>query len=143
MLTKPLRIGVYIFAAMEWVSGVGYAAFPLSGGDNMSFTDIMHIVVTALTVLLSIVSLLLIIIGGYRKKQYVSLTVWASIALALMFAGAIGTGIAPREVFGVFERFSVFAAAGFNAVLGIYLFRGFGGNRPQEISENIGDKHWD
>lgn len=43
-----------------------------------------------------------------------------------MFAGAVGTGMVPREFFGIPERFSVFAAAGFNAVLRIYLFRGFG-----------------
>jgi hypothetical protein len=133
-----LRIGVYIFAAMEWVSGVGYAAFPLSGGTEALFTDIMHVVVTALTVLLSIVSLLLIIIGGYRSRAYRALAVCATIAFALMLAGAIGTGVAPKEFFGVFERFSVFAAAGFNAALGICLFKGFGGKRPQEILENIG-----
>jgi RimJ/RimL family protein N-acetyltransferase len=46
-----------------------------------------------------------------------------------MFIGAIGTGAAPKEIFGVFERFSVFAAAGVNAVLGVYLFTGFKGDR--------------
>ena len=29
------------------------------------------------------------------------------------------------ELFGIMERFSVFAAVGFNAICGIYLFRGF------------------
>ena len=42
-----------------------------------------------------------------------------------MIVGAIGVGIAPIEYFGIFERFSVFAVAGFNAVLGVYLFKGF------------------
>ena len=42
-----------------------------------------------------------------------------------MFVGAIGTNIAPKEIFGVFERFSVFAVTIFNAVLGIYLFNNF------------------
>jgi hypothetical protein len=39
-----------------------------------------------------------------------------------MCAGAIGISVAPAEYFSVFERFSVFAATAFNAVLGIYLF---------------------
>jgi hypothetical protein len=39
-----------------------------------------------------------------------------------MCLGAVGTNAAPQEMFGVFERFSVFAATGFNAVLGVYLF---------------------
>lgn len=45
-----------------------------------------------------------------------------------MMIGAIGTGIAPPQYFGIVERFSVFAATGFNAVLGWYLFTGFEGS---------------
>jgi len=40
-------------------------------------------------------------------------------------AGAAGKGAVPPQYFGIVERFSVFAAVGFNAVCGIYLFRGF------------------
>jgi hypothetical protein len=134
-LNKSISIGIYLFAAMNWVSGAGYAAFPLtSSGFAGTFQDIMHMVVTAVVVLLSIISLIMIMIGGYRKKQYLSLAIWATAALTLMFAGAIGSGIAPERVFGIFERFSVFAATGFNAVLGIYLFNGFNGfvsNNPK------------
>jgi hypothetical protein len=39
--------------------------------------------------------------------------------------GSIGMGIAPPEVCGIVERFSVFAASGFTAVLGMYLYFGF------------------
>lgn len=126
-LTKTLRIGIYLFAVMNWISNVGYSMFPLSDSGNAgAFQDIMHIyVVTVLVVLLSIVSLVVIMVGGYRNRQYRSLAVWATIALLLMFAGAIGTNIVPREFFGIPERFSVFAATGFNAVLGFYLYCGF------------------
>lgn len=126
-LTKTLRVGIYLFAVMNWISSVGYAMFPLSDSGNAgAFQDIMHIyVVTVLVVLLSIVSLVVIMVGGYRDRRYRSLAIWAGIALLLMFAGAIGTNIVPREYFGIPERFSVFAAAGFNAVLGVYLYRGF------------------
>ncbi|KAF0091787.1 MAG: Uncharacterized protein FD141_1576 [Fusobacteria bacterium] len=137
-LNKPISIGIYLFAAMNWVSGVGYAAFPLSSsGFAGTFQDIMHMVVTALVVLLSIIALIMIMIGGYRKKQYPSLALWATTALTLMFVGAIGTGVAPEGVFGIFERFSVFAATGFNAVLGIYLFNGFGGFVSNNPNTNI------
>ena len=144
-LSRSLRVGIYLFAAMQWVSAVGYTMFPLSNSgytetaqnasDAMNamlagpFQDFMHIVVTALVIILSIVSLLFIIVGGYYKKRYISLAVWATLALALMMAGGIGTGAVPKEIFGLFERFSVFAATGFNAVLGVYLFRRF----PQSI----------
>ena len=49
----------------------------------------------------------------------------ALVALTLMFIGAIGTNVAPKSIFGVFERFSVFAVTIFNAFLGMCLFNGF------------------
>ena len=125
-LNKPTRYGIYIFAAMNWVSGVGYGMFPLSdSGYAGEFQDIIHgYVVTPAVVVLSIASLVLIMVGGYRKKRFISLAVWATVALICMFAGAIGVNIVSETYFGVFERFSVFAATGFNAVLGVYLFNG-------------------
>ncbi len=130
-LNKAIRIGIYLFAVMNFISSVGYAMFPLSESGNAgTFQDIMHVyVVTVLVVLLSIVSLIVIMIGGYRDKNYRSIAIWATIALLLMFAGAIGTNIVPKQYFGIVERFSVFAATGYNAILGIYLFNGFGQNK--------------
>ena len=40
-----------------------------------------------------------------------------------MMVGAIGMNIVPKDYFGIVERFSVFAATGYNAVLGIELYR--------------------
>ena len=48
--------------------------------------------------------------------------VCAAVALAMMLVGAMGMKIVPAAYFGVVERFSVFAATGFNAALGIHLF---------------------
>lgn len=125
-LNKILRIGIYTFAVMNWVSSVGYTMFPLSdSGYAGEFQDTMHMAVTVLVVLLSIASLVIIMLGGYRDKKYKSLAVWATIALAMMFVGAIGVGVVPPEYFGIPERFGVFAATGFNAVLGVYLFKGY------------------
>ena len=126
-LNKPLRFGMYLFSLMFWVSTVGFSAFPLSesGIGGATQQDTMHLVVTGLVVMLSIASLCLIMVGGYRKKRFVSLAVCATIALTLMFIGAIGTGVAPPEYFGVFQRFSnLISANGFLATLGIYLFAG-------------------
>lgn len=125
-LTRSLRIGIYLFAVMNWISCVGYAMFPLSEkGFAGTFQDIMHAVVTVLVVLFSIVSLVFIIFGGYRSRQYKSLAHWATTSLLLMFVGAIGVGLVPLAYFGLVERFGVFSATGFNAVLGFYLFLGF------------------
>lgn len=121
--TKLLRVGVYIFAVMEWVSAVGFRAFPLTdSGFAGTFQDTMHIAVTGVVVLLSIVSLVIIIIAGAKDRSCRSYGVCAGIALAMMLVGAVGMKLVPAEYFGVVERFSVFAATGFNAVLGIHLF---------------------
>ena len=121
--TKLLRSGIYLFAVMEWISAVGYRMFPLSNsGYAGAFQDVMHMAVTALVVLLSIVSLVIIIVAGAKSKNYRSYGVCAAVALAMMLVGAMGMKIVPAAYFSVVERFSVFAATGFNAALGIHLF---------------------
>ena len=119
---RLLRSGIYLFAIMEWISAVGYRMFPLSSGYAGAFQDVMHMVTTALVVLLSIVSLTVIIIAGAKSNDCRSYGVCAAVALVMMLVGAMGMKIVPAEYFGVVERFSVFAATGFNAALGIHLF---------------------
>lgn len=121
--TRLLRAGIYTFAAMEWISAVGYRSFPLSdSGYAGTFQDVMHMVVTALVVVLSIVSLTLVIIAGVRDASCRSYGICAAVALCMMLVGALGMKLVPAAYFGVVERFSVFAATGFNAALGIHLF---------------------
>ena len=121
--TRLLRTGIYLFAIMEWISAVGYRMFPLSdSGYAGAFQGVMHMAVTALVVLLSVVSLIVIIAAGVKDRSCRSYGVCAAVALAMMLVGAMGMKIVPAEYFGVVERFSVFAATGFNAALGIHLF---------------------
>lgn len=42
----------------------------------------------------------------------------------MMLVGAVSMKLVPAAYFGVVERFSVFAATGFNAALGLHLFCG-------------------
>lgn len=51
---RTLRLGIYLYTVMNWVSAVGYALFPLSSkGYAGTFQDIMHAyVVTLLVVVL-------------------------------------------------------------------------------------------
>ena len=123
---KLFRIGIYLFTLMSWLSSVGYAMFPLTdaGKEIATFLEIMHIAVTVLVVLLSIVSLTLLIIAGVKNQEVRSTGICAAIALAMMMIGAIGQGVVPPQYFGIVERFSVFAAVGFTAVLGWQLFAG-------------------
>ena len=123
--TRLLRTGIYLFAIMEWISAAGYRMFPLSSsGYAGAFQDVMHMVVTALVVLLSIVSLSVIIAAGVKDRSCRSYGMCAAAALCMMLVGAIGMKLVPAQTFGIVERFSVFAATGFNAALGIHLFCG-------------------
>ena len=122
--SKTLRLGIYLFTAMEWISAVGFTMFPLTdSGYAGTFQDQMHIFSTIIVVLLSIISLVLIMIAGIKDKEYRLYGVFAGIAFGMMLVGAMGMNIVPKEYFGVVERFSVFAAVGYNAVLGVQLFR--------------------
>ena len=126
--SKLFRLGTYLFTIMNWVSNLGYKMFALSdsGKDIAGFQEAMHMVVTVLVVLLSIVSLTMLIVAGCKDKKVRGEGIWAAIALAMMFMGPIGMGAFPPQYFGIFERFSTVAAVGYNAVLGVYLFNGFG-----------------
>lgn len=125
--SRLFRVGICLFAIMNWVSAVGYGMFPLSDGGKeiVSFQEGMHIAVTVLVVLLSIASLIALILAGFRKGGTRGIGIWAAVALSMMLLGSVGTGVVPPQYFGVAERFSVFAAVWFNAVLGFYLFAGF------------------
>ena len=121
-INKTFRLGIYLYTIMNWVSSIGYTLFPLSGkGYQGTFQDIMHFyIVTIAVVLLSIVSLILIFIGGRRNKETKAIAILGLIALLLMFLGSIGTGVAPKEYFGVLERFSVFSVVIYTALLGLF-----------------------
>lgn len=122
--SKLLRIGVYLFAVMEWICIVGYKLFPWVGdATGFNFQNMMHIAITVAVVILSIASLILVIPGA-RKDGKKSLSIWSIVCLSAMLGGAIGSNILPAAVFGIAERFSTFSAVIFNAVLGFYLFTG-------------------
>ena len=67
---RLFRVGIYLFAVMNWVSALGYGMFPLTDGGKeiASFQEIMHMAVTAAVVLLSIASLICLIVAGCREN---------------------------------------------------------------------------
>ena len=123
---KSLRIGIYLFSLMNFISAIGYALFPLSSsGYDGSTQSFIHVfVLTALVVLLSIISLIFISVGSFKSKHKL-LGVLAIISLVLMFIGSVGSQNVPKEVFGVFERFSTYSAVVFTGILSIYGFKTF------------------
>ena len=123
--SKLLRIGIYLFSIMTFISAIGYALFPLSSsGFDRTFQSIMHIyVITTLVVLLSIISLVMIAIGSLKGEvKHNALGILAISSLSLMFIGAIGCNVVSKEYFGLVERCSTYSAVIFTAILGIYGF---------------------
>lgn len=123
---KTLKIGVYLFSIMNFVSAIGYALFPLSSsGFDGSVQSIIHVyVLTAVVVLMSIISLILISVGSFKgENKHKLLGFLAIVALVLMFIGAVGSQSVPKEIFGVLERFSTYSAVVFTGILGVYGFR--------------------
>lgn len=121
--SRLFRWGIWAFAAMEWLCNVGYTCFPwVSGADSANPQNLLHLAVTALVVIFSLAGLILICVGARREMK--SLSRWALVCLIAMLLGPIGTGLLPKAVFGLFERFSTFSAVVFNAVLGMYLLLG-------------------
>lgn len=115
MNVKSLCTGSVVWLLMNIVSAVGYYFYPLGSGN-----DTMHIIITVVVVICSIVSLVLFMIGGYRNKEYRNIGVAASIAMIAMMSGAILTNVVPMTVVGVVERFSTYGAVLFTAYLGIW-----------------------
>lgn len=65
--SKLLKTGVYLFALVEWICSVGYTTFLWS--ENC-FQNFMHLAVTVIVVVLSVV-LLVVIFIGVRKESLI------------------------------------------------------------------------
>ena len=109
---------------MNFISAIGYALFPLSSaGYDGSLQSFIHVyILTALVVILSIISLVLIAIGSFKSK-YKLLGISAIISLVLMFIGAVGSANVSKDIFGIVERFSTYSAVVFTGILGIFGFK--------------------
>lgn len=120
---KTLRLGVYLFSIMNFISAIGYALFPLSSrGYDGSMQSFIHVyMLTTLVVILSIISLILIAIGSFKSK-YKSLGILAIISLVLMFIGVVASQNVDKSIFDIFERFSTYSAVIFTGILGIFGF---------------------
>lgn len=120
---RIFRIGIYLFAIMQWLSAVGYTLFPLSdSGYSGQFQDIMHMVVTGFVVPLSITSMILIAVGCLKNKMNKAFGVLTIVVLGMMAVGSISTGIVSPECFGVPERISVYSIVVYTGLLSIFAF---------------------
>ena len=67
--SKVLKLGIYFFAAMEWICDVGYSLFPwVNDAPTSNPQNVMHLAVTVLVVVFSLVSLVLVAIGAGKEN---------------------------------------------------------------------------
>ena len=121
---KAIKIGIYLFAAMQFTSAIGYSLFPLSSaGYDGSMQSFIHVyVLTIAVVILSIASLLTLTIGGMRNDER-TLAILSLAAFLFMLAGATGSAMVPQDIFGIVERFSTYSAVVFLGILGVLAYK--------------------
>lgn len=104
------RVGMLLFLLMHVVS-VSYAFFPEDlPGSVLTFTGLMHIVVTGLIAPLSIVSILFMGLGMRRVKTFGGYGVYSLITSAILLcAGGFSVFLMAGGLpyFGLFERINI------------------------------------
>jgi len=123
-INKAVTVSSFIFCIMNIISFLGYTFFPLSeSGYADTFQDKMHIVVTVLVVLFTVVSLVLFSIGFFRAKGHKWLGIISISTLLVLIAGSMSINIVPKEYFGVAERINVYAIIIYTGILSIWMYR--------------------
>jgi predicted neutral ceramidase superfamily lipid hydrolase len=119
---KLIRGGIYLMAASLWFSSVGSAIVRFGAAEGAIALPGFAEGVVGIVVLVSIfTALTLLIVGGYRKKRFVSLAIPAIITLLLLLIVPI---ITPSEYSGITSLVTNLTMLGFTALLGLYLFIG-------------------
>jgi hypothetical protein len=109
---------------MNVISFFGYTFFPLSKtGYANTFQDKMNIIVTALVILLTIVSLILFAIGFLWTNEHKRLGAISLGTLLLLIIGAMLINLLPKEYFGVAERVNIYSIVMFTGVLAMWMKR--------------------
>jgi hypothetical membrane protein len=91
-INKFVTIGAGFFCSMTIVSFLGYTFFPLSeSGYAGTFQDIMHMAVTIIVVLFTIITLISFIIGFFRTEKTKYLAIISLCTFLLLLTGSMLT----------------------------------------------------
>lgn len=106
------KLGFIFLLAMTIISLIGYALFPLSPDKTaLSFQNIMHIIITGITVILTILFLFFIGIGFIKKEKFIKLGKISIIAAILIIIFGVLNPISVAlglNILGLTERLVVF-----------------------------------
>jgi hypothetical membrane protein len=121
-INKAVTVSSFIFCLMNVISFFGYTFFPLSeSGYAGTFQDKMHIIVTVLVVLFTIISIFLYSIGFLKTEKYKYLGIISICTFVLLIAGVMLINILPKEYFGVAERINVYSIIIFTGILALWM----------------------
>jgi hypothetical membrane protein len=123
-INKIIKNASCVFCFMEIISFVGYTLFPLSRtGSIETFQNKMHILVTILVVLSTIISLILFIIGFLKTKSYKYMGIISLCTLIILITGAMILNVVPKEYFGLAERVNVYSIIAYTGILSVWTFK--------------------
>ena len=127
-INKIVTLGSLFFCIMTLISFFGYVFFPLSQAgvvaeatDAGTFKDKMHLVVTALVVVFTIVSLILFSIGFLKTSNFKYLGIISICTFAALLIGVILINKLPKEYFGIAERVNVYSIIIFTGILSLWM----------------------
>ena len=122
-INNIITLGSLFFCVMTLVSFLGYSFFPLSEtGFAGTFKDKMHLVVTALVVVFTIVSLILFSIGFLKTSNFKYLGIISICTFAALLIGVILINKLPKEYFGIAEKVNVYSIIIFTGILSLWMF---------------------
>ena len=123
-INRCVAFGAGFFCIMTIVSFFGYTFFPLSeSGYAGTFQDIMHMAVTIIVVLFTIISLILFIIGFFRTEKLKYLAIISLCAFLLLLSGSMLINILPKEYFGIAERINVYSIVIYTGILSFWMYK--------------------
>jgi hypothetical membrane protein len=119
-----VTFGAGFFCIMTIVSFFGYTFFPLSeSGYAGTFQDKMHIVVTIIVVLFTIIALISFIIGFFKTENLKYLAIISLCTFLLLLTGSMLMNILPKEYFGIAERINVYSIVIYTGILSFWMYK--------------------
>ena len=122
-INKYVTFGAGCFCIMIFISFFGYTFFPLSeAGYAGTLQDKMHMVVTVLIVIFSIISLVLLTIRFFKTDNDKIIGIISLCAFILLLVGAMLLNILPKEYFGIAERINAYTVVVYTGILSLWLY---------------------
>ena len=123
-INKFVTFGAGFFCILTIVSFLGYTFFPLSeSGYAGTFQDIMHVVVTIIVVLFTIMALISFMIGFFRTEKLKYLGIISLCTFLLLLTGSMLMNILQKEYFGIAERINVYAIVIYTGILSFWMYK--------------------